>query len=170
MPTLLQIDASPLGPCVSFSRELTAEFVDRWRAAYPDGKVIHRDLAQTHVPEVSAEWIAAAHTPESALSDAQRKILKLSDEFIADLYEADEYVFGVPMHNFSIPSKLKLWIDQIARLGKIFSYANGAPEGLLIGKKATFLATSGGVYVPGSRWRPSTSSNPICDRSLALSA
>ena len=150
MRTILQIDSSPLGPGASFSRDLTAEFVDRWRATYPDGKVIHRDLAQTHVPEVTAEWIVAAHTPEAALSDAQRKVLKLSEEFIADLYEADEYVFGVPMHNFSIPSKLKLWIDQIARLGKTFSYANGTPEGLLIGKKATFVAASGGVYVPGS--------------------
>ena len=150
MSTLLQIDSSPLGPGASFSRDLTAEFVDRWRAAYPDGKVIHRDLAKTHVPEVTAEWIGAAYTPESALSDAQREILKLSDRFIAELYEADEYVFGVPMHNFSIPSKLKLWIDQIVRRGKTFSYAKGAPEGLLIGKKATFLATSGGVYDSGS--------------------
>jgi FMN-dependent NADH-azoreductase len=150
MQTLLQIDSSPLGSGASFSRELTAKFVDLWRATYPDGKVLHRDLARTHVPEITAEWIGAAHTPETSLSDAQRKILKLSDDFIADLYQADEYVFGVPMHNFSIPSKLKLWIDQIARLGKTFSYGNGAPEGLLIAKKATFLVTSGGVYAPGS--------------------
>lgn len=150
MPTLLQVDSSPLGPGASFSRDLTAEFVDRWRAAHPDGKVISRDLAHLRVPEVTAEWIAAAYTPEAAQSDEQKEILKLSDGFIADLYEADEYVFGVPMHNFSIPSKLKLWIDQIARLGKTFSYTNGAPEGLLAGKKATFLITSGGVYAPGS--------------------
>jgi FMN-dependent NADH-azoreductase len=42
---LLQIDSSPLGPGASFSRDLTAEFVDRWRATNPDSKVIHRDLA-----------------------------------------------------------------------------------------------------------------------------
>lgn len=150
MTTLLQIDSSPLGRGASFSRDLTAEFVDGWRARHPSGMVIHRDLAQTDVPEISAQWIAAAHTPESGLSDAQREVLKISEEFIAELREADEYVFGVPMHNFSIPSKLKLWIDQVVRLGKTFSYANGVPEGLLIGKKATFLATSGGVYVAGS--------------------
>ena len=150
MPTLLQTDSSPLGPGASFSRELTAEFVDRWRAANPDGKVINRDLAHIHIPEVTAEWIAAAYTPEAALSDAQKKLLKVSDDFIADLYEADEYVFGAPMHNFSIPSKLKLWIDQIARRGKTFSYVNGAPQGLLTGKRAVFLITSGGVYAPGT--------------------
>jgi FMN-dependent NADH-azoreductase len=152
MPSLLQIDSSPLGPGASFSRDLTAEFVDLWRATYPDSKVIQRDLARTQIPEITAEWIAAAHTP--VLTDAQRNILKLSDELIADLYEADEYVFGVPMHNFSIPSKLKLWIDQIARFGRTFSYNNGTPEGLLVGKKATFLATSGGVYAPDSALAP----------------
>jgi hypothetical protein len=37
-------------------------------------------------------------------------------------------------------------IDQIARAGKTFSYADGTPKGLLIGKKATFLIATGGVY------------------------
>jgi FMN-dependent NADH-azoreductase len=62
------------------------------------------------------------------------------------LEQADEYIFGVPMHNFGVPSVLKLWIDQIARVGKTFSYAGGAPKGLLVGKKATFLIATGGIY------------------------
>jgi len=59
-------------------------------------------------------------------------------------------VFGVPMHNFSVPSVLKLWIDQIARVNKTFSYATGKPEGLLKGKKATILISSGGRYDQGT--------------------
>ena len=55
-------------------------------------------------------------------------------------------VFGVPMHNFGVPSVLKLWIDQIARVGKTFSYADGKPKGLIIGKKATFVVATGGIY------------------------
>ncbi len=54
------------------------------------------------------------------------------------------------MHNFSIPSSLKLWIDQIARAGKTFSYESGAPAGLLIGKKATIMEATGGVYEHGT--------------------
>jgi FMN-dependent NADH-azoreductase len=50
------------------------------------------------------------------------------------------------MHNFGVPSALKLWIDQIARVGKTFSYTGGAPKGLLTGKKATFLIATGGIY------------------------
>jgi FMN-dependent NADH-azoreductase len=54
----------------------------------------------------------------------------------------------VPMHNFGVPSVLKLWIDQIARVGRTFSYADGTPKGLITGKKATFIIATGGIYDP----------------------
>ncbi len=54
------------------------------------------------------------------------------------------------MHNFGVPSVLKLWIDQIARVNKTFSYATGTPVGLLTGKKATILIASGGIYDAGT--------------------
>ena len=64
--------------------------------------------------------------------------------------QADEIVIGVAMHNFSIPSVLKLWIDQVVRSGKTFSYGANGPQGLLHGKKATILIASGGVYKVGT--------------------
>ncbi|MFY9728855.1 MAG: NAD(P)H-dependent oxidoreductase [Bryobacteraceae bacterium] len=150
MATLLRIDSSPLGNDTSFSRQLTAEFVREWQRKHPDGTVITRDLANTKLQPVSAEWIGAAYTPEGSLTARQRRVLVDSDELIAELKAADEYVVGVPMHNFSIPSVLKLWIDQVARAGKTFVYENGTPVGLLADKKATFVTASGGVYEQGS--------------------
>jgi FMN-dependent NADH-azoreductase len=150
MATLLRIDSSPRDGDASFSRQLSAEFVEHWRQMHPDGKVIVRDLATTELPPVSAEWIGAVYTPEAQRTTRQREALAISDELIAELNAADEYVLGVAMHNFSIPSVLKLWIDQIARFGKTFRYENGAPTGLLIRKKAAFLVASGGVYYPGT--------------------
>jgi FMN-dependent NADH-azoreductase len=145
MATLLHIDSSPLGEG-SISRRLSQEFVDQWKQLHPEGEVITRDLTATDLRPINAEWIAAAYTPESARAPRQKEVLSLSDELIAELEAADEYVFGVPMHNFSVPSTLKLWIDQIARAGKTFSYTSNGPTGLLKGKKATFLTASGGVY------------------------
>jgi len=95
---------------------------------------------------VNGVWIGAAHTPEGSHSPEQQEELAVSNKLIAELQQADEYVFGVPMHNFSIPSTLKLWIDQVARAGKTFSYGADGPKGLLTGKKATVLIASGGVY------------------------
>ena len=37
-------------------------------------------------------------------------------------------------------------IDQIARVGRTFSYGDGRPKGLIIGKKATFIIATGGIY------------------------
>jgi FMN-dependent NADH-azoreductase len=145
MPILLHIDSSPLGEN-SISRHLSNEFVQNWKQANPDGKIVNRDLTTSNLAPINGAWVGASFTPEDKRTPEQREILALSDSLIAELQSADEYVFGVPMHNFGIPSVLKLWIDQIARAGKTFSYAGGTPEGLLKGKKATFLIASGGTY------------------------
>ena len=150
MSTLLRIDSSPMAEGASFSRQLTAEFVEHWKRAHPDGEVITRDVAATALRPVDAEWIGAAYTPKASLTERQNGVLTLSNELIGELKAADEYVIGVAMHNFSVPGALKLWIDQIARVGETFSYEGGVPAGLLRNKTATFLVASGGVYEKGS--------------------
>jgi FMN-dependent NADH-azoreductase len=145
MATLLHIDSSPLYDR-SVSRQLSGAFVERWKSLRPGAAVIDRDLNATSIPPISAEWIGAAYTPEEARTPQQKSLLALSDTLVAELERADEYVVGVPMHNFGVPSVLKLWIDQISRVGKTFSYANGVPKGLLVGKKATFIIATGGNY------------------------
>lgn len=148
MPTLLHLDSSPLE--TSISRELTREFVKTWQNSNPDGKVIRRDVAATALKPVDTTWIYAAYTPHESRTPEQTAVLALSEELIAELEQADEYVFGVAMHNFSIPSTFKLWIDQVVRGGRTFTYAETGPEGLLHGKKATILAATGGVYTGGT--------------------
>jgi FMN-dependent NADH-azoreductase len=150
MSTLLRVDSSPFPGEASFSRQLTSQFAAHWSESHPQGRIIERDLAHTALAPLSAEWVAAAYTPEANRTAEQNALLAASDQLIGELKAADEYVFGVSMHNFSIPSSLKLWIDQVARAGKTFSYEGGKPAGLLLGKKATFLVATGGVYEPGT--------------------
>src|SRR5271170_312986 len=145
MPTLLHIDSSPLYGR-SVSRQLTGAFVTQWKASHPNGTVVNRDLTATVIPPITAEWVGAVYTPQEARTPQQKEQLSLSDSLLAELEQADEYVFGVPMHNFGVPSVLKLWIDQIARVGRAFSYAGGTPKGLIVGKKATFIIATGGIY------------------------
>jgi FMN-dependent NADH-azoreductase len=134
----------------SISRRLTEEFVKGWLAQNPGGTVITRDLTKTDLKPLNSDWIAAAYTPEENRTPEQKEILVLSDTLTAELDAADEYVIGLPMHNFSIPSTAKLWIDLVARVGKTFMYAEGRPQGLLQGKKATFVVASGGKYDAGT--------------------
>jgi FMN-dependent NADH-azoreductase len=150
MSTLLRIDSSPFPGDFSFSRQLTSQFSQVWLQTHPGGRAVERDLTTTALAPVTAEFIGAMHTPEANLTPAQKDALALSDQLIDELQAADEYVFGVSMHNFSIPSSLKLWLDQVSRAGKTFSYEGGTPAGLLLGKKATFLVATGGVYELGT--------------------
>src|ERR1700742_4426398 len=145
MPTLLHIDSSPLYGR-SVSRQLSDAFVKEWKSSHPDGKVIYRDLNATAIPPRNAEWGGAVYTPEAARTPQQKELLALSASLVAELEQADEYVIGTPMHNFGVPSVLKLWIDQIARVGKTFAYSETGPKGLLTGKKATFIIATGGIY------------------------
>lgn len=148
MPTLLHLDASPLE--TSISRELTREFAATWKAANPNGTILYRDLAAGPPAPIDQAWVQAAYTPAEARTPEQKALLSTSDTLIHELESADEIIIGVPMHNFSIPSSLKLWIDQVVRSGRTFSYGADGPKGLLTGKKATLLVASGGVYSPGS--------------------
>ena len=149
MSTLLHIDSSPLGDA-SISRNLSSEFVQRWKQAHSQGEVITRDLTATQFPGIDAQWISAVYTPPDSRTPVQRELLALSDTLISELERADEWVLGVPMHNFSVATLLKMWLDQVVRAGKTFSYLNGSPVGLLKNKKAHFIIASGGVYDPGS--------------------
>lgn len=149
MPTLLHIDSSPFSE-TSVSRGLTNEFVENWKRSNPDGKVITRDLTASNLKTIDAGWVGAAYTPADSRTAEQKAALALSDTLLAELKAADEYVLGVPMHNFAAPAVFKLWVDQIARVGETFAYVDGTPKGLLQGKKATFVIATGGQYDAGT--------------------
>ena len=148
MAVLLHLDSSPLQS--SISRELTREFVNTWKGTHWDGAVLYRDLAKHPLQPIDTAWIGAAYTPDAVQTAEHKGALAVSEELIGELEKADEFVIGVAMHNFSIPSVLKLWIDQVVRKGRTFSYGEGGPQGLLRGKKATVVIASGGVYESGT--------------------
>jgi FMN-dependent NADH-azoreductase len=148
MRKLLQIDSSPSANSVT--RQLTREFATAWREKNPGGEVIHRDLNAKPPAPIDGAWIGASYSDPTTLTPEQKATLAFSEELVNELEQADEYVFGVAMHNFSIPAVLKLWVDQVARPGRTFSYSSAGPQGLLQGKKATVLVASGGVYAPGT--------------------
>ncbi len=139
---LLRIDSSPYG-ATAVSRRLTDEFVERWLAENHGGEVVTRDLAAIEIPAIDAAWVAANYTPEPMRTCQQKEILRLSAEFIRELTEADEYVIGMPMHNFGPPSRFKLWVDHIVTPSTL-------SERPLAGKRATFIIAAGRVYAAGS--------------------
>lgn len=150
MPTLLAIEVSPRTES-SVSRRLTAKFVETWQAENPTGSVVVRDLVKTDLPFVDLPWIGGAFAaPEQRTPEAAAAIA-ISDELVAELKSADQIVIGTPMYNFSIPARLKAYIDHIVRVGLTFTMNY---EGLVTGKKATVIITTGGDFSPGAPAEP----------------
>lgn len=139
--TVLHIDSSAR-LTGSATRDLSAAVV----AKLAPETVIRRDVA-TPLPLLDEAWVSANFTPENERSDAQRNILALSDELVAELKAADTVVIGAPIYNFSVPATLKAWLDQVARAGITFQYTENGPEGLLTGKRAVIVSASGGTPV-----------------------
>jgi FMN-dependent NADH-azoreductase len=148
MSTLLKIDVSTRGN-LSISRRLSSLFLDQWREVHADCQVIERDIDSTDLPFLEFPWITANLTRSSARTEQQKALLVPSDELIAELRKADEYVIATPMYNFGIPAKLKAYVDHIVRSGLTFTMnADGSYTGLLSGKKATVIIASAGEYGP----------------------
>lgn len=140
--SILRIDASAR-TAGSFSRDLTDRVIDRLASA--DTAITIRDLGVSPPTIISEDWVNANFTPDESRSDAQKQILAESDALIDELQAADTLVIGLPMYNFGVPAAFKAWIDQVARARKTFQYTANGPEGLLHGKRAYVLVTSGGT-------------------------
>jgi len=133
----------------SLSRQLSSEFVAKWKAANPADTIVERDLAATPVPHLTEQMIGAYFTPAEQRNAEQAFAIKTSDTLVAEVQAADIIVIGAAMYNFSITSTLKAWIDHIARAGVTFKYTETGPVGLLTGKKVYVVTATGGVYSEG---------------------
>jgi FMN-dependent NADH-azoreductase len=106
-------------------------------------------LGNSQVPHVNENWIAAAFKPPSTRSSEDIEALEPSDAYIAELKNADVIVLGAPMYNWSIPSSLKAYVDQIIRVNETFKIDpddNRHPYiGLLKNKTLVLLLSRGDV-------------------------
>lgn len=143
---LLRIDASSRSQG-SVSRRLADAIEAHWLAAHPQGRVQRRDLAAQPVPHIENDTIAGYYTPPADLTPALRAATALSDELIQELKSAHTVLIASPIYNFSMPSALKAWIDQIVRIGHTFAYEDGQFRGLVQGPRAVLaLAYGAGGY------------------------
>lgn len=149
--TLLRVDASAR-QAGSVSRRLADELVRELSRSLDDGlRVIERDLALAPPPFLDEAWVAASGTEAEVRSPEQRAALAASDALVAELMAADVLVIATPIYNFGPPAALKAWIDQVARARLTFRYTESGPVGLLTGKRAYLIVTSGGTPVGGGQ-------------------
>jgi FMN-dependent NADH-azoreductase len=148
MKKILHITASINGDN-SFSTQLSKAILEKLDATYPGSTVKTIDLAQTAFPHIEGFQIGSFFTPEDLRTSEQKQAVAYSDQAVNDLLEADIVVIGLPLYNLNVPSNLKSWIDHVVRAGVTFQYIDGAPQGMVQGKKVYLAIASGNVFSEG---------------------
>lgn len=148
MSKLLYIESSPRKDR-STSTEVARAFIAAFQNADPRNEVETLDLWDFQLPEFDGDSINAKYkvlhgeNPTSEEAKAWDEISKITGRF----KDADSYLFSIPMWNFSIPYKLKHFIDVITQPGLTFSFSpETGYQGLVTGKPGTVIYARGGDY------------------------
>lgn len=144
MTTLLHVNASPRGQ-YSDSLKIADEFLEAYRTHHPSATVDELELFDGSLPafgQPAAEAKLATLTGRAitAQQQAQWDTARATFERFA---AADRYLFNIPMWNNGIPYVLKWWIDVISQPGWTFNIDEDGYAGLMTGKKAAVVYTSG---------------------------
>lgn len=116
----------------SVTRLVGQAVVDALQYTHPDAQLTVRDVVANPLP----------HFTLAPAEDQRLEAAAVLNEYIG----ADIVVIGAPMYNFSVPSQLKAWIDNIAVAGTTFRYTANGPEGLFPNKKIIIVGSQGGVH------------------------
>lgn len=145
MTRLLHVAASPRGEA-SVSRRVAAKLISAIGAQRPDLDVVLRDLAASPLPHIDAAFARATVLAEEDRQDDDRRALSLSERLIAELETTELLVISTPMHNFTVPSALKAWLDHVLRPDRTFRRTSQGKVGLLANRPAFVVVGCGGSF------------------------
>ncbi|SMG48450.1 FMN-dependent NADH-azoreductase [Arenibacter troitsensis] len=131
----------------SHSRKLTQLFVDNWKKKNPNDNFTHREVGLEEIPAINEKWIASAFVKPNERTKENQSGVELSNKLIKEFKEHNIYVLGTPMYNWSIPSGLKSYIDQLMRINETWKFRSGEPDGDYVGileNKKMFILSSRG--------------------------
>ncbi len=131
----------------SYSRKLTQLFEDNWKKKNPNDHFTHREVGLEKIPPIDEKWIASAFIKPSKRTKENQSGVEFSDELVKEFKEHNIYVLGTPMYNWSIPSGLKSYIDQLMRINETWKFRSGEPDGDYVGlleNKKMFILSSRG--------------------------
>jgi FMN-dependent NADH-azoreductase len=148
MASLLYLKASPRTER-SHSIAVADKFVSEYRKSHPGNNVLTVDIFSELLPvfdglAVEAKYLIMHGKERSPQHAAAWKPV---EELITQFKSADKYVLAVPMWNFSIPYRLKQYIDLIVQPGYTFSFdAKEGYQGLIKDKPMLIVYARGGEY------------------------
>ncbi|MFQ2258038.1 FMN-dependent NADH-azoreductase [Aeromonas dhakensis] len=141
MNQVLLINASAQG-AASHANRLALDLVACLRQAHPALALVERPVGTDPLPALSQAYVQALTT--ATPFDAPE--LALSEMLIRELEQSDALLIATPLHNFTLPAALKLWIDYVLRIHRTFQSSAEGKLGLLADRPVYVLVGSGGFH------------------------
>lgn len=159
MKKVLHIVASPRGEN-SRTLKIAKTLLKRLDELFPGSEIDELNVFEENLPEMNITRVGGKYQLMSGqpLSGESEKSWQQIIEHIQRFMSADIVVVSTPMWNFSIPYRLKHYLDIILQPGFTFKYGANGPEGMAVGKKIFVVSTHGGDYSEGG---PASSYNQL---------
>lgn len=154
MTKILHVSCSPRGQAAESDR-LAQKIIGFLLRSAPSAIVISRVIGGGALSHIDAEHATAlGGVGEAPVEIMERGSLARSEVLIQELESADFVVIGTPMHNFTVPSVLKAWIDHIVRDRRTYNLTTDGKIGALHDRPVFVAVSSGGRYSGGRARQP----------------
>lgn len=147
-------------------RSNSKKLLDAFRNEIKNSEIDVLDLC-TDVPDMfnvesMNAYIRRNYLKEELLPEQKMTLAKM-DRMTQQMKSIDIVVVAFPMHNFSMPAPVKAWFDSIMLKGQTWDDTDGKYSGLMEGKKALIIISSGGFYTkePMMNWEHAMSLTKI---------
>ena len=148
MKKILHVSCSPRGQAAE-SHRLAQKIIGFLLQKEPTAVLVNRVIGGGAISHVDENYAISQQSSEDI---SQEGSIARSEELIAEIESSDFVVIGTPMHNFTVPSALKAWIDHVVRARRTFNVTKEGKVGRLR-DRPVFVAVSSGGRFSGERAR-----------------
>lgn len=143
MKTILRVSFSPRGQA-SESYRLSQSIVNLLLDKQPGAEVFDRDFGNGSLAQVDGSYAQSQGGPIDVSHEGS---MVQSEDLIGELERADILIISTPMHNLTMPSALKAWIDHVVRVRRTFNITPAGKVGTLRDRPVFLAISSGGRYL-----------------------
>ncbi|MCD0502861.1 FMN-dependent NADH-azoreductase [Bordetella petrii] len=143
MHKILRIHASPRG-AESESYRLSQGIVEHLLRRHPGASLVERPLSAGTISHVDTHYANAL----GGMADGEPAAASMleSERLIQELEQTHSLVISTPMHNYTVPSALKAWIDHVLRVHRSFRPTPQGKVGTLDDRPTYVAVSSGGNF------------------------
>jgi FMN-dependent NADH-azoreductase len=139
---ILHVSCSPRGQ-TSESHRLSRKIVGLLLQREPAAMVMNRVVGGSALSPIDEDYA----TSQQSLADVSPEgSAARSETLIHELESADCVVIGTPMHNYTVPAALKLWLDHVVRVRRTFDVSPQGKVALLRDRPVFVAVSSGGRF------------------------